>query len=297
MAINNATPTNTDSLLLPKQRQLEILSILDEAGSVRVTSLAQRFTVAEETIRRDLEKLSSEGLLSRTHGGAVGARREPSDLPIGVRRTTNAPQKRRIARLALTHIEADDVLAIDASTTALELACLLPDLPLTVVTNAIYVVRTLIDRPKIRVICTGGDVDSVSVCSVGPIAEATFRQFAVTKAFLSCNAINPNRGYSEASTSHAQIKRAIIESADQAFLLADSSKFGARSVTYFGRLSEVDRLITDDGAASDVLQAFSTAAVGVDVARSATTTRQASSLETAPPETTTPETAPREQTP
>ena len=79
---------------LARQRRVEILSELQDRGSVRVTSLAARFGVAEETVRRDLDKLSAEGRLARTHGGALSIRNQRFDLPPPVRRTTQALEKR-----------------------------------------------------------------------------------------------------------------------------------------------------------------------------------------------------------
>lgn len=248
---------------LPKQRQLEILAELDNAGAVRVVALAERFQVAEETIRRDLEKLDAQGLLRRTHGGAVGAESEMTDLPISVRKTTNSLAKKQIARRALSFIEAGDVIALDASTTTLELARLLPDEPLTVITNGIDVLRVLADRAVMRVIAVGGELDPASECTQGPLAEYGLRQFAIHKAFLSCKAIDLTRGYSEASTAHASVKRAMLDSADQRFLLADSSKMGVRSLAFFAGLGEINTLITDEKTDRDTRVALAEAGVEV----------------------------------
>lgn len=266
--------TEQSATLLPKHRQLEILSQLDRGGSVRVTQLASHFGVAEETIRRDLEKMAAEELLTRTHGGAVSCRRDRRDLPIGVRKSTNAASKRAIARHALRFIQPDDVIALDASSTTLELAYLLPDVNLTVITNGLDAIRLLSDRPNIRVIAAGGELDTTSACTLGPIAESTFRQFAIDKALLSCKAIDYRRGYSEASTAHAAIKRALLESADTSHLLADSSKLDLRSVAFFGGTTAVDLLVTDAQAKPNAIKRLTETGLSVETAEEADATKQ-----------------------
>jgi len=255
----------TNNIPLAIQRRLEILAELQEQGAVRVTPLAERFGVAEETIRRDLDKLNEKGRLARTHGGAISIRNDRIDLPSAARRTSQAIEKQRIAQHALSHIQPHDVVALDASTTVLELTCLLPDMPLTVITYGIDTARLLIDRPQIQVISTGGELDARSVCLLGPVAEATLRQFSINKVFFSCKGIDLERGYSEASTSHASIKRLLMQLADRAYLLADYTKFGVRSMSYSGDLQAIDVVITDDATDASYLSALGKAGVETEI--------------------------------
>ena len=250
---------------LARERRLEILGELQERGAVRVTALADRFGVAEETIRRDLDKLSSEGQLVRTHGGAISVRNDRTDLPLAVRKNSRALEKQAIARQALTHIGPNEVIALDASTTVLELACLLPNMPLTVITNSLDAARLLIDRPQTQVISTGGELDNKSVCLLGPIAEANIRQFSISKFFFSSKGIDLDRGYSEASTSHAAIKDLLVQLADRSFLLADHSKFGVRSMTYSDGLGSVDTVITNDKTDTSFINALEQAGLEIEV--------------------------------
>lgn len=237
---------------------------------MRVAMLAQRFSVAEETIRRDLERLGEAGLLVRTHGGALRLRDDRQDAPISVRRTTNAAEKRAIARRAAELVEEGDTIALDASSTVLELAAALPDMPLTVVTNSVEAAQLLAGRTHISATLTGGELDDSLVGMLGPIAEGTLRQFAFDKAFLSCKAIDPRRGLSEASLAHASLKRWMLDLADVSVLCADHSKFGVRSVSFFGMLADVGVLITDDQTNDDFLQPLEAAGVQTLVASPAT---------------------------
>lgn len=251
---------------LPQQRRVEILSELEDRGSVRVTNLAERFGVAEETIRRDLDKLSEEGQAARTHGGALSIRNQRFDLPVAVRRNTLAAEKRRIANRALSHIRENDVLALDASTTVLELVCLLPDMPLTIITHGIDAARLLAEREKIQVFCTGGELDRESTCLLGPLAEESLRRFSIDKAFFSCTGIDLERGCSEASVAHASIKRLLMQFASRSFLLVDHSKFGVRSVAYSGSVYDVDHLITDGAVDPQLVEALQKGGVETEVA-------------------------------
>ncbi len=234
--------------------------MLEDQGAVRVAELARRFGVAEETIRRDLDKLGRGGRLTRTHGGALSLG-HGGDLPQSIRRTSHAAEKRQIAQHALEYLQPHDVVALDASTTVLQLAYLLPDMPLTVITYGLDVAKRLITLPQVKVICVGGEVEALSVCCMGPLAEASLRQFSIDKAFLSCKAIDLERGYGEASTAHASIKRLMMKNADCCYLLADHSKFGAPSMVFSGGLHEVDMVITDSGADQQAVTALSNAGV------------------------------------
>ena len=254
---------------LARERRLEILAELEDLGAVRVAVLAERFGVAEETIRRDLDKLGEEGHLARTHGGALSIRNDRVDLPSAVRRNSQSNAKKRIARLALAYIEPHDVLALDASTTVLELVCLLPDMPLTVITNGLDAARLLVDRPQIQVFSTGGELDAKAACLLGPLAESTLRQFTIGKAFCSCKGLDVQRGFSEASTHHASIKKLFMQRADRTYVLADHTKFGVRSRAYSGKLRDVEVLVTDEKTDETMLGTIRQAGVKVEVAPAA----------------------------
>lgn len=267
-------PNNTP---LAKERRLEILAELKELGAVRVAELAVRFSVAEETIRRDLDRLSDEGLLARTHGGALSVRNDRFDLPLSIRKNSRAGEKRIIAQEAFKKIEPNDVVAFDASTTVLELACLLPDMPLTVVTYALDVARLLIDRPQIKVIVTGGELDAQSICLLGPVAESNLRKFEINKAFFSCKGIDLTRGYSEATLLQASMKEAVLEVSENCYLLADHTKFGVRSMAYYGGLSSVGEVITDGQIEVNYLDALEEAGVIASVAKESSFTKRTAS--------------------
>jgi DeoR/GlpR family transcriptional regulator of sugar metabolism len=235
--------------MIALQRHRQILHRVTDAGAVRVVELARDLEVTEETIRRDLRSLSEQGLLKRTHGGAVSLNDEDGhvDLPYDHRHALQTAQKSAIARAALEMVEPGSVIALDASSTCCQLARILPDQPLTVVTNSLVICTLLATRPNIEVISTGGTLDPDALAFFGMHASRTLERLNIEKLFFSCRGIDLVRGLSEANDRHAALKMRLIDSAQRRILLADSTKFGVSSTVYFASVDLVDHLITDAG--------------------------------------------------
>jgi DeoR/GlpR family transcriptional regulator of sugar metabolism len=251
--------------MLASERHREILARLSAVGGVRVAQLASELSVTQETIRRDLERLDAEGKLVRTHGGAMAVETDRRELPLDVRETVNLEFKRAIARRAVREIAPGDVIALDASSTAHELAKVIPDIAITVVTNALPIASALIDKSAVRVIITGGILDRPSVSMVGPLAEQSLERFHVQKLFFSCRGLDLARGLSVTADEHAGIKRRMIDVCEKAYLLIDSGKFDVRSVEFFAPVDEMDMIITDDGSPSKTLSEIRNRGVAVEV--------------------------------
>lgn len=232
-------------MMLVAQRYDKIVKLVNEHGSMRVTELSERCQVTEETIRRDLDRLERQGLLRRSHGGAVSVQDEQPETPFSEREIMHAEEKRRIAEQAVKLIEPNDRILLDASTTAWYMAASLPDIPLTVLTNSIRVATQLSNREKIEVISTGGQLVSRSLSFVGPLAERSLDTYYVNKLFLSCQGVHLERGVSESNELQGRVKQKMVGMADQVILLADASKFGVQAFAHVMNLNEVDQLITD----------------------------------------------------
>lgn len=231
--------------MLVAERQRKIVDIVNEQLSVRVAELSKLFSVTEETIRRDLEKLERENLLARTHGGAVCTLKEEAEPPYLEREITNAEEKKAIAAEAVRLINPGDQIVIDASSTAWYMAKELPDIPLIVLTNSIKVEIELSKKEHIKVISTGGNLLSPSLSHVGPLAERSLALYHVNKAFLSCRGVHLERGLSDSIEAQALVKKKMIEIADETFLMVDSSKFGVRAFSQITSLSQIGTIITD----------------------------------------------------
>ncbi|MFF2093596.1 DeoR/GlpR family DNA-binding transcription regulator [Paenibacillus sp. NPDC058174] len=231
--------------MLVAERYEKIVQLVNERSSIRVSELSELCGVTEETIRRDLDRLEQAGRLRRSHGGAVSVREQQPETPYAEREIMHAEEKKRIAQEALSFIQPNDRILLDASSTAWYMASNLPDIPLTVLTNSIKVAVELSGKEKIEVISTGGLLASRSLSYVGPLAERSLDAYYVNKLFLSCKGVHLEKGISESNELQARIKHKMIGIADQVILLADASKFGVQAFTHVADLSDVNAIITD----------------------------------------------------
>lgn len=232
--------------MLVAERQDRIRKLITERGSMRVSELSRIFEVTEETIRRDLEKLESEGAIRRSHGGAVSTKHQNTrEISFSEREIMNIEDKKEVARKALQFIKQNDRIILDASSTAWYLAEMLPDIPLTIITNSMKVAFELSGKEHMTVISTGGIVSQKSFSFVGPIVNRTLELYHVNKAFISCDGIDKEWGISDSNEKQALVKKKMIEISDQVFLLADHSKFGIKSFSNICSLDSIDYVISD----------------------------------------------------
>ena len=242
--------------MLAVQRQQRILDMVLKSGAVSTARAAKALAVSEETARRDFEKLEADGLLSRSHGGAVRLNDSHRELPLDSRESANVPEKRAIATAALALIKAGDSVFFDGSSTVFHVARLLPNVELTVLTTALNVAIELARRPAIRVILSGGIVGHGSLSCEGDFAATALERCHVRKVFISCRGVDPARGLSEASTEQAELKRKMIQRAEHVILLADHTKFGVKSSWFFAKLSDIDTVIADQRPGSAIMRAL-----------------------------------------
>jgi DeoR/GlpR family transcriptional regulator of sugar metabolism len=228
------------------ERQANILKLVNELGAIRVSDMSKRFNVTEETIRRDLERLEKEGLLTRVHGGAVSITKSETEIPVLKRKSTNLKEKQAIALKAASFVENGDIIALDASTTALQMTQYLQDKEITVITNSIAVTLELANKEGITVITVGGYLLEKSMSFVGISTLKVLEDYHVDKFFFSCTGFDVKRGISEAHEMQAQIKKKFISISDQLYLLADYSKYGNKSLVRVEDLKNIHYLITDD---------------------------------------------------
>ncbi|WP_010274184.1 DeoR/GlpR family DNA-binding transcription regulator [Paenibacillus senegalensis] len=240
--------------MLVAERLDKIVALVNEKGSIRVTELSKLCEVTEETIRRDLDRLEREGKLQRSHGGAVSIKEQNRETPYFIREVMNTEEKRQIAEAAIRLIEPGERILLDASTTAWYMASILPDIPLTVLTNSIRVATELSMKEKIEVVSTGGTLASRSMSFVGPLAESSLEVYHVDKLFLSAKGVHLTRGISESTELQARIKQKMIQAAERVILLADSSKFGIQAFTRVALLEEVDEVVTDRNISAEILE-------------------------------------------
>ncbi len=252
--------------MLALERHRRLLDLLNKRGGVRTAEVARALGVTEETVRRDFEKLEAEGALLRSHGGAVRLEPMRREFPAGERAKQNAAEKLQIARAAVARIRAGQTILFDASTTALQVAKLLPDQPLTVLTSALQTALALVEKPSVHVTLLGGTLLSSSQSCTGWSAEQMLELFRIDTAYISCRGLDADRGPSEATEDQARLKRRITERADEVCLLADVSKAGATSSYFFARPQEIDVWITNRMPPVPFRQKLSAHGVRIEIA-------------------------------
>ena len=231
--------------MLAIERKRQILEMLDRDQQVVVTELSQKFGVTEETVRRDLHKLNSEGLLDRTHGGAVARKVDPEDVPYWIRQTTNSAAKRQIATRAATLVQNGNALVIDSSSTAYEVLHQLQRFnDLTIITNSVRIISNP-TATKHTIISVGGELRRRSMTFVGPVANQAIAQFNADLALISCKALSQKGGVMEVSVPDAEVKRALIQSARRVCLLVDGDKFDETALVGVCSFEPIDVIVTD----------------------------------------------------
>lgn len=252
--------------MIAQERQNQIVSLLDQNGTLRTLELAERFQVTDETIRRDLQILAEDGLLVRVHGGASSLNGRPKLQSFVERRSLNVEKKRAIAQAALQFIEPGKTFAFDSSTTVFELICSLPDLPYRVFTNAYAVIDQLIDRDQIELISTGGRYHPKTQTFIDGASYNSIRRHNINVAFVSCIGLDFKQGAAEGFEEQAIFKEMLLQMAEQTVLLVDSTKLNQRSEYFFGSFSQITRIITDAEAEPEMVDALTASGCSVMIA-------------------------------
>jgi len=241
--------------MLPNQRREKILELIREDGHAKVLDLSRIFKVTEVTIRQDLEKLEIEGSITREHGGAYLKNMDLNVRNFSLQNQDNLAEKRMIARKALEFIEDGDTIILDSGSTTTELAKIMTGFRnLTVITNALNIGLILGAEPGINVILTGGEFKAPTLSLTGQKAADFFQNLHVDKLFLATAGVSLKSGLTYPGISDICVKRAMIESANVTYLLADSTKIGKNAFASLGALSLINYLITDSGIRNEDIE-------------------------------------------
>ncbi|MBI9021240.1 MAG: DeoR/GlpR transcriptional regulator [Verrucomicrobia bacterium] len=224
------------------ERKEVILETLAEDSSVSVSDLAKRLGVSVVTTRTDLATLEEEGVLVRTHGGAM-----PAFHPqILVRMRQNKDRKAAIAKAAAAEIQDGETIIISAgTTTALIAKYLLGKRNIHIVTNNPLLLTYARTNPQLRVTLVGGEFRPSEEGLVGPLALRALDTFYVSKAFIGIDGASVKQGFTANSVESADLVRKMADQADQVFVISDSCKFGKPGFARILPFNGVDVLITD----------------------------------------------------
>ncbi len=248
-------------------RQSERLSAILEAlandGSVGVADLATQLDVSAATVRRDLEFLEQQRMLTRTHGGAV-AQGVLYELPLRYKSGRHQEEKKRIAAEAASRVADGVAIGLTGGTTTTEVARAVIDRQrLTVVTNALNIASELAIRPNLKLVVTGGYARPESYELVGPLAEQALAGLNLDVVFLGVDGISPTAGITTHHEVEAHTNLALIERARHVVVVTDSSKIGLVAFAQICPIDRVHEVITDAGADRGLLAELREAGVVV----------------------------------
>lgn len=226
------------------QRRDELLSMIRQRGYLSVSDTAVELGVDASTVRRDLARLAELNLVERSHGGALLVRDE-TELPYDVKIERQVPEKRAIAKLVASLIPDEASVILDSGSTAFMVAQELSSCPgMTVVTPDVRVAAELIFRPHTRVIVPGGESVEGASTLVSQDAVESIRRFHVDFAVIGTDAVDHD-GASNMNGFVVPLKRAMIDAARHAMVVADHSKFGVRKLMRIAPLEDFDEIISD----------------------------------------------------
>lgn len=231
--------------MIAEQRLNEILQIAAQQEFVEVEDLSTRLKVSSMTIRRDLQKLSEMGLVSRRYGGASLVNDVRLENDYSSKKVLNQASKQKLAQIALKQIHNNDIIYLDAGTTTFELGSVLKQRQnLTVITNDVLIATELCKK-DINTILLGGTIQKATLATVGPSTLEAIGSFRVTSTFLGATAVSNNFDVLSPTIEKAYIKKAAMQIAQKTYLMVDSSKFNSYALQSFANLSDFTGVITD----------------------------------------------------
>lgn len=246
-------------------RKLKILERLDAKGAADVADLASLLHTSEITVRRDLAALAEQGLLVRTHGGAMKPGLERNPVHFAKKATSHAEAKARIAVLAAGLIHDSDTVFLDCGSTVFQLCPLIRGKKIRVITNSLPVVRELMGS-AVTLNLVGGELDAARQAVHGLVAEEHIARYRADAAFVGADGFSLENGLTARTEVEASHTRALLRQADRAVLLCDSSKLQHDQYVQFAPVSAVHTLVTDAGAEAAWVETYRAAGLEVLVA-------------------------------
>lgn len=237
--------------MLKEERQAVILNQLHTSGKVVVSRLAVEFNVSEDTVRRDLLDLDQKGQLKRVFGGAI-----PLERPVinfFDRETADVELKQRLAQKALSFLEPDQLVAIDGSSTNLQLAKNIPsNLKITVLTNSYSIAHACAMKEQVDVIVLGGRLLKDSMTNVGETAAAQAALYHPDLCFMGVYAIHPEYGMTIPYPDEVSIKRQLVQSSSRVIALLNPIKLNTVSRYHVCGIEAFTTLITDEDVSGEM---------------------------------------------
>lgn len=236
--------------MIVEERRQKVVDLLSQRGFMALEDLARAIDVSESTVRRDLMHLQEQGVLRRTHGGAVFVGDGVSLPAFEERSGRQTDEKQQIAQAAIRRIRDGDAILLDGGTTTLEVARALVGRPLHIVTNSLPIANLFASNRETDLVMLGGYVYPKTGVALG---EQTVRMLAdvhVHQAILSVAGITA-KGLFNGNLLLVETERAMMRCADEVVVVADHTKIGRQNLAFLCELNAVDTLIVDPGLTAD----------------------------------------------
>jgi DeoR family fructose operon transcriptional repressor len=243
-------------------RKQKIIEKLAQDDIIDVKEMAHFLETSEITVRRDLAILAEQGLLIRTHGGAMTVNFSQMPVSFAQKSAFNADQKDEICKKAVSLIQPGDVIFLDCGSTVFRMCPLIRNLKIKIVTNSLPIINELIGS-SVNLNFAGGEIDFERQAAHGKMAVEHFQRYRADKAFVGIDGISLKNGLSASSEKEAEITMAIAQNARETFFLCDSSKLERDRYFPFAQIDFVRNLITDAKASESLLEAYKISGVNI----------------------------------
>ncbi|MBV7390602.1 MULTISPECIES: DeoR/GlpR family DNA-binding transcription regulator [Enterococcus] len=232
-------------------REEEIIAIVSQEKKIQVNQLAEQLNVSQVTIRKDLDKLESRGIIHRQHGFAL---LNNSD-DINFRLAQNYDLKLKIAKEAAKLVNDGDVVMIESGSTcsllAEELAYRKKDI--TIITNSCFIASYVRKADSVKIVLLGGEYQKESQVNVGPLVERIVSEFHVDRLFIGIDGFDPKRGFTGSDITRCNTTRVLATAAEETIILTDASKFNQSGVIKEFDFNEISQVFTDQRITDEVV--------------------------------------------
>lgn len=244
-------------MIVVKERRSMVQNLVRQKGEVSISELKAHFPeVSEMTLRRDLDFLDQRGHVVRVHGGVksleciVGL----SEDTYSKRSAENMEQKNLISKKALGLFKPNTSIFLDSGTTTTALSRVMPDQPCDIFTTGVTCAVELANLEKPRVFLAGGNLNKVSLSTVGSQVTSQIGNVNFDIAFLGVTGFTPENGFTTALFDECELKKNAIKKASRVVLLMDSAKIGKVLTYTFASYEDVDVIVSDGNMDQDIIR-------------------------------------------
>ncbi len=255
--------------MLAIERRQRIIELLKEKKYIPVYDLSKEINASIATVRRDLKKLESEGILLKIRGGASLSDRSRTEITFQKRMSVNAEEKKMIAQKAIEFIQDGNIIILDAGTTTFFIAKEIIEMKkdVTVITNSLMIAKETANHPDFDVIFIGGKFDWRNMATIGATAIDFVSSLSVDEAFIGANGVDAIHGAMSFEEDNAVLNKVMANAAKRVFVVADHSKIGKSASFTSVPLEKMHSLITDSLFETDVIDLLKSKNVQVEIAK------------------------------